>query len=151
RAGPEDQAEYGVPAFLAAIRDARGGSAVMVPLRWRVHPDTDCDSQRRRNGAGAGGPDDEPAPLRLVLGKRREIEPVGNRAEVRPESRSRGGVLNDFSGQTGNIDLFAVGPRNLPERAEIAKRSLHGPLVDLFDRFHPAGSRWLTGPGGRNT
>src|SRR5215472_1636727 len=45
RAEPEDEAENGVPALLAPVRDCCGGCAIAVSLGGRVHPDADRDSE----------------------------------------------------------------------------------------------------------
>src|SRR5207247_6700382 len=98
-----------------------------VPFPWRIHPDSDRDSQDRSHRSHTRGPDDEPAPQRLILSQRREIEPMGNRAEICPEPGLGGRILHNLTTDAGNVHLLAVRPGVLPKWTYVAKRSLHGP------------------------
>src|SRR5215831_9824419 len=83
--------------------------------------------------------------------QRREVEPVRNCAEIRPESRLRTGGLHHITGDSGNVDLRAIGPRVLPQRPKIAQWALNSPLVRLghFDRSRLIGG--FSAPSRRDT
>src|SRR5204863_9302283 len=95
-----------MPSLLSDIRHAH---------RRQIHPESDDDAEQRRDDADARGPDDDAAPLRLMLPQRREVKPVRDGAEVRTDARTRRRVLHDLARVLRHVDLLAVGPRVLPQ------------------------------------
>ena len=150
RSQPEDQSQRHMPAFRSLIRNARRRSGNAVALQGRVHREPDDHAEDRRDGPGSGHPDDERAPLRRMFTERREVQPVRDRAKIRLDPRGGRRVLHDFARRLRDVELFAVRPRVLPQRSEIAERALNRPLVDVLNRLDLRRARGLSGPCGSN-
>src|SRR5262245_53755380 len=55
-------------------------------------------------------------------------------------------VLRDLTRKLRNVNLFAVRPGVLPERTQIAKERLNGPLIDLLELLDTRVGDRLSGP-----
>src|SRR5690349_20557131 len=81
-----------------------------------------------------------------MLAQRSEVQPVGNRAQIRPEARFGGRVLLHLGIAPADIDLLAVIECVFVERTQGPELAAHGPLIYFFDGYFLRLAQRLPGP-----